>query len=72
MTAVDGYYLNSLREWRKRLLADHRKIMARYASLERQMHPSKHGQGKLMELNAAMIALVDAALAEGDAADAGG
>ena len=64
MTTLDGYYWNSLTTWQSDLLKQRRQLMARYASLERQQHPSKFGQGKLIELNAAIIALVSAALAE--------
>lgn len=61
---VDGYYLNSLRAWIDRLRDEHRKLMARHARLERQGHPSTYGQGKLIDLNARMIELVDSALTE--------
>lgn len=60
---ADGYYMNSLRAWKGQLQRDHRRMMARYASLESQLHPSRIGQGKLIKLNARMIELVDEALA---------
>jgi hypothetical protein len=61
--ALSGYYWNTLRCWLDDLQKRHRQAMARYAHLERQHHPSKIEQGKLIELNAAMIRFVKEALA---------
>ncbi len=60
----DGYLINGLTARRDRLLKEHRLLMSRYATLERTHHPSKLAQGKLIDLNRAIIDLVDQALLE--------
>ncbi len=61
-TAFSGYYWNSLRTWRDELNIRHRRLMARYAAMERKSHPDKRAQGELIELNAEMIRHVNKAL----------
>jgi hypothetical protein len=58
------YYWNSLREWRDDLNTRHRRLMARYAAMERMVHPDKRDQGRLIELNSEMIRFINKALAE--------
>lgn len=60
----DGYLLNSLFAWKQERQREHRMLMSRYASLERQNHPCLRSQGKAIELNRKIIELIDAAIAE--------
>jgi hypothetical protein len=57
-----GYYTNSLNAWRSDLLEQLRKLMARYARMERMHHPDKADQGRLIELTKRMIAMVENAV----------
>ena len=56
---MGAYYNNSLKAKRTELLKELRTSMARYASLERQGHPSQLDQGKWIDLTKRFIALID-------------
>lgn len=60
---LDGYYWNSIIAWRNEALKHRRQMMARYASLERQSHPCKYGQGRLLDIQRRWIETLDAELA---------
>jgi hypothetical protein len=56
-----GYYRNGLKSMRDRLLKERRLLMARYARMERMGHPDKNDQGILIDLNKAMLDVVEGA-----------
>lgn len=57
--AVDGYYLNSLEAWHSDLMKRHRTLLARYGRLERSGgQPTLRAQGRLIDLNKTLIAVV--------------
>jgi hypothetical protein len=62
-----AYYRNSLNAWRDKLLRERRRLMARYAVMERQRHPDKNDQGILMDINRQMIGIVESAIRVCDA-----
>lgn len=57
-----GYYLNTLLSWRDDLLKQRRRLMARYAVMERTNHPDKRDQGYLLEINAEAMTNINNAL----------
>lgn len=69
MTAsLDGYGMNSLRAMKSDLQKEIRRLVARYASLERQGHPSLRSQGAILDINRKFLEIVERALgAEGTA-----
>lgn len=62
----DAYLLNGLRAWKAARQREHRTLMGRYTSLERQMHPSQAAQGKLIDLNRKIIEMIDQAIADAE------
>lgn len=57
--AVDGYYLNSVEAWHSDLMKRHRQLLARYGRLERAGgQPTLRAQGRLIDLNKTLIALI--------------
>lgn len=56
---LDGYFGNSINDWRDQLVKRHRRLMARCNALQRQGHPSTYGQSVLIDINAKLIAALD-------------
>lgn len=62
MSQERAYYLNTLIEWRSKLLKQRRQLMVRHAVMERTGHPDKRDQGYLLEINEEAIVNIDNAL----------
>lgn len=58
----DAWLYEGLRRWREARQLEHRKLMARYARLEKQAHPQTASQGRLIEINEKIIALLNDAM----------
>lgn len=66
---ADGYLLNGLYTWKRERQVEHRILMARYARLEKQAHPSTIAQGKFIELNRKIIELIDKAIVDAETSE---
>lgn len=60
--ARDWWFYEGLRHWREQRQLEHRKLMTRYARLQRQNHPQTASQGRLIDVNARIIALIGDAM----------
>jgi hypothetical protein len=70
--ALDGYGMNGLRSMKAGLQKERRRLMARYASLERQGHPSLRSQGVILDINKRFLEIIERALSPLPAPPVGG
>ena len=60
-TDARSYYRNSLLAWREQQRKRLRRLVARYATMEKQQHPDLRDQGYLIEITQETIAAYDRA-----------